>query len=131
MKRASKSMFIAGALLVASATSALAEAPAGGEEEGTEEGTEEGGTEAKPDANKPADVTAGVYTKANWPLAAIDRPLTAAKGMAEVSPLFALSKVKDQDTGMAINLDGRFGVSDKLEVIAGFDRIILAPSPES
>lgn len=92
--------------------------------------------DAKPAA---AAEVGGAYTAATWPKAYVDRPQSAAKGMIEITPQFVFARSTTTDTAgnssssnaTSINLGGRYGVTDKIEVLAAFNRIILSPSPGS
>ncbi|HEY5937386.1 MAG TPA: hypothetical protein VIU61_22225 [Kofleriaceae bacterium] len=135
----SKGLFIAAASLAMTGTAFAqdpADPPAGGEGGGGEAGGEVGGeagagAEVAPETAQvepAAAVAGGVYTKETWPLAAIDRPLTAAKGMIEISPDFDFAYVSSDDgmggsssdTVLGISALARYGISDKLELIGAY-----------
>jgi len=148
MNRVSKVLFIAAASLAMTGTALAqeppADPPAEGEGETTppaegEAGAEGGaavGAEVGTDGAKvDGAAEGGVYTKANWPLAAIDRPLNAAKGMLEVKPEIDMGYTAgegevDSETSFSLGVGARYGISDKIEALFSFDRIILSPSPE-
>ncbi|MBX3157638.1 MAG: hypothetical protein KF773_16810 [Deltaproteobacteria bacterium] len=127
MNRVSKIVFVAAASLAAMAGTAFAEEPAAGDGagEGGEGGAAAGG-EAMP-APAAGGVSAdagGEVTKANWPLAVIERPLTAAKSMIEISPILGIGHFGSANVD-ALALAGRYGVSDKLEILAAYQGISL------
>jgi hypothetical protein len=145
MNRVSKGLFIAAASLAMTGTAFAqdpADPPEGGEvggEAGGEVGGEAGGeAEVTPEVAPAAQVAPGVYTKETWPLAAIDRPLNAAKGMLEIKPALSMeytggddATMTESETAFSLGVGGRYGISDKLEALFSFNRIILSPSPES
>ncbi len=85
-----------------------------------------------------ASATVGMFTAATWPKAYVDRPQVAGKGMIEVTPIFDFARKTTTVMGTSsstnatqINLGGRYGINDKIEALASFNRIILSPSPTS
>ncbi|MCW5807582.1 MAG: hypothetical protein KIT31_34815 [Deltaproteobacteria bacterium] len=112
------------------AGTAFAEEPAAGDGagEGGEGGAAAGG-EAMPAPAAGGVSAEGGITKANWPLAAIDRPLTAAKSLIEISPILGVAHLSLGPLGSAnaesISVLGRYGVSDKLEILGAYSGISL------
>jgi hypothetical protein len=134
MKRVSKLLSIAATSLAMTGTALADDPPAGGDGGGGDAGAGAGtggGATAGGGASVSAEGGAGVYTKENWPQANIDRPLTAAKGMIEVSPVFNYAHAKDamgnSSDGTGASLFGRYGVSDKLEILAAYQNIRFSP----
>ncbi|MBA2540831.1 MAG: hypothetical protein H0V17_14425 [Deltaproteobacteria bacterium] len=84
------------------------------------------------DANAAVSVT-GVFTLANWPLSYVTRPQVIYKGGIELSPRFQLDYASGPDgmggdtssTITSIGIGGRYGVTDKVEILASFAPIIL------
>ena len=75
-----------------------------------------------------ASATVGIFTAATWPKAYVDRPQNAAKGMIEITPTFSFYRVTStdamgnstSDNSSAINVAARYGVNDKIELLAAF-----------
>jgi hypothetical protein len=120
MNRVSKSVVLAASLVMTG--TAFAEEPAPGGEGEAKPAPPAGG------AAVGVGVEAGVVTKANWPLAGIERPLTAAKSMIELSPTVTFAYTDADAEGL--NLGFRYGISDKLEVLAAYQGIRLNPNAE-
>jgi len=125
MKRMSK-FFLVAAASAAMTNVALADEPKPDDTTATPppDGTTPPPTGAKVEAN----VAAGVFTAATWPKEYVLRPQSAAKGMVEVTPTFGIYRVTSDDgmgnsaskTSTAINVAARYGISDKLELLAAF-----------
>jgi hypothetical protein len=105
----------------------------GGDGTGAGAGATVGAT-VGPDGAK-VDASAGaMITLANYPKAYVDRPQVIPKGVPEISPTFQFLR-STADDGMgnssstnitALGVGGRYGVTDKVEVLAAFNRIILS-----
>ncbi len=135
MNRLSKCLFLAAAS-VAMTGVAFADdppPPAGG---GADAGASAGaGVSVGPDgaaanANVDVAVSAGVFTAATWPTEYVLRPQNLYKGGIEISPRLDVFYRAEQgmvpsSTVTALNVGGRYGVTDNLEILAAFDRIIL------
>jgi hypothetical protein len=74
-----------------------------------------------------------VITLENYPLAYVDRPQNMTKGNVEVSPKFQFLR-QTADDGMGnssssnitdIGVGARYGITDKIEVLGAFNRVIL------
>jgi hypothetical protein len=128
MIRVSKMLFVTATSLVISGGVALADKHAASSK-GDDNAS--GGDGAEPAKLDTSDSASGEYTKENWPKAAIDRPLTAAKGMIELTPMltFGHASVAGADS---VNSEGatvalRYGLSDKLELDAAYSGIVFNP----
>lgn len=85
------------------------------------------GDPAQPEATEAAD---GQPTKDSWPKAAIERPLTAARGMIEVTPMGTFGHTSAGDT--SVNSEGatialRYGITNQLELGASYTGITFNP----
>jgi len=149
MNRVSKVLFIAAASLAMTGTALAQEPPADPPAEGEgetappaegEAGAEGGaavGAEVGTDGAKvDAAPEGGMYTSATWPLANIDRPLNAAKGMIEIKPSIEMGYTAgdddamiDSETAFSLGVGARYGITDKIEALFSFDRIALSPTP--
>jgi len=82
---------------------------------------------AQPEVGQAADAAVGIDS---WPLAAIDRPLTAAKGMLEVTPMATLGHASIGDTSVdseGATLAVRYGISSQLELGAAYTGVTFNP----
>src|SRR5262245_52333633 len=129
MNRVSKIVFIAAASMAVMAGNAFAEEPAagGGGGDAAAGGASGGGAAGRPSVSAGADT--GVVTKANWPLAGIERPLTAAKSLLEISPVLGIVHLNlgmlGSANGDTLAVAGRYGISDKLELLFAYQGISL------
>jgi len=78
-----------------------------------------------------AESAAAQPTKDSWPTAASERPLTAAQGMLEVTPMGTFSRASAGNTsvtGEGATIAARYGISSRLELAASYTGITLNPS---
>lgn len=133
MKRVSKLLSIAATSLALTGTALADDPPAGGDGGGGDAGSGSGagGGATAPAPTDGGGVAAGMFTKENWPTASIDRPLSAAKGMIEIAPIFNYAHAKDamgnSSDGTGASVVGRYGISDKLEALFGYSGIRFSP----
>lgn len=124
MNRVSKILFVTVTTSVLTGGVALADKRAASTSADDDSGD---GTASKSEASASAD---SEPSKENWPRAAIERPLTAAKGMIEVTPMATFGHVSAGDA--SVNSEGaslalRYGISGKLELDAGYTGIVFNP----
>jgi len=77
------------------------------------------------DADQPPATAGGLFTKKNYPVAELERPLTVIGGMTEVRGGIDIDVGKD--TAFEVwraKLDGRYGVKDFLELQAGINWLL-------
>jgi hypothetical protein len=77
-----------------------------------------------------AESAAASPGKDSWPTAAIERPLTAAPGMLEVTPMGTFSHASAGNTsvnGEGATIAARVGLSSQLELAASYTGITLNP----
>ena len=95
-------------------------------ESDTDEG--EGDGEAKADPNQPSVYSGGRYTLDTFPLSELDRTLLLIQGVLELRADIVIDMTKGQTfklwTGV---LEGRYGISDTLNVRAGFGANLVVP----
>jgi len=124
MKRMSK-FFLVAAASAAMTNVALADDPA---PDATTTPPPDGTAPTAPTVKADANVSAGVFTAATWPKEYVLRPQSAAKGMIEITPTFGIYRVTSDDgmgnsaskTSTSLNVAARYGISDKLELLAAF-----------
>jgi hypothetical protein len=130
MNRFSKSLFVAAASLAMTGV-AFAQDPAGDPPADPNAGGDAGASAgagasvgpdgATVDANASANAGAGVMlTTETWPTQYILRTLNAAKGMLEVGGFLNIGLVKDSDTTIGVDLQGRYGINEKLEALFAY-----------
>ena len=130
MNRLSKSLFIAAASVAMTGVAFADDAPPPGDPP-----TGDPATAPPPDGAKVEVGVAmgGVFTAETWPKEYVVRPQNIYGGGIEISPRFDLnySSVDDgmggttSSTVTSIGVGGRYGISDKLELLAQFNRIVL------
>jgi hypothetical protein len=127
MHRVSKILFVSATSIVLASGVALADKHASGGGGGDDSAAAGDASPAKPDASEASD---SEPTKDSWPRAAIERPLTAAKGMIEVTPMGTFGHTSAGNT--SANSEGatlalRYGLSNKLELGASYTGITFNP----
>jgi hypothetical protein len=92
------------------------------------------GAEVAPDGAKVEAAAGAEITLANYPTSYVDRPQNITKGNVEVSPKFQFLR-QTADDGMGnststnitdLGVGARYGITDKIEVLGAFNRIILS-----
>lgn len=144
MNRLSKCLFIAAASIATTGVAFADDQPkpddaGGGGGDAGAGGDAGGGAAAGAGATVGTDGAAatatGSFTADTWPKDYVNRPQNIYKGGIELSPRLDVIYTAGQDDGMggttdsstvsALNVGGRYGITDKIEALASYNRIIL------
>lgn len=118
MHRVSKILFVSATSIVLAGGVAAADGDRSGDSSSTP-------------SEETAESAAAQPGKDSWPTAAIERPLTAAQGMLELTPMGTFSHASAGNTsvtGEGATIAARFGISSSLELAASYTGITLNPS---
>jgi hypothetical protein len=92
-------------------------APADGTDAAATDAAPADGTDVAPSTDATVEGAPGALTKANWPTALVDRPITLAKGMLEIRGNIGVGLSKGATAkAVLIAPDIYYGVSDKLSI---------------
>jgi hypothetical protein len=126
MNRVSKILFVSATSVVLGGGAALADSRAPAKSHDGDDSAAGDGSAAS-EASESADAEP---SKDSWPTAAIERPLTAAQGMIEVTPMATAGRVSAGNTSATsegATIAARYGISNQLELAVGYSGITLNP----
>lgn len=127
MNRVSKILFVSATSVVLGGGVALADSRASASRHGGDDSAAGDGSPAASEASESAE---DQPSKDSWPTAAIERPLTAAQGMIEVTPMATFGRVSAGGTSASsegATIAARYGISNQLELTVGYSGITFNP----